>query len=131
MNEDDLMVGVTDTARNLGWGWVHFRPARTAKGYRTPVEGPLGKGWPDLVLMHDQHGIRFVELKGDGGVMSAEQRMVMEAILPAIEAVCRAGISVYDPNQAGSVRVNKRLRYLVWTPRQYLDGSVERELRGQ
>lgn len=95
------------------------------------MSGTLGAGWVDLVLTHDAHGIRFVELKGDGGSLSPEQAIVGDALLRAIEAVCRAGISVYDPNQAGSVRVNKRLRYLVWTPRQYLDGSVERELRGQ
>lgn len=47
--EDDLLANVTELAEQLEWGWVHFRPGMTTKGWRTPVSGPLGKGWVDLV----------------------------------------------------------------------------------
>lgn len=47
----DLQRQITDLAAMYGWTWVHFRAARTERGWRVPVEGPLGKGWPDLVLV--------------------------------------------------------------------------------
>jgi hypothetical protein len=48
----ELQAGIEQLAEMLGWWWVHFRPAKTKKGWRTPVEGPLGEGWPDLFLAH-------------------------------------------------------------------------------
>jgi hypothetical protein len=58
----------------LGWTYVHFRPARTRRGWVTPVQGPLGKGWPDLVLMRlrDKRLI-FAELKANDGKLTPEQ----------------------------------------------------------
>lgn len=47
----DLQRQITDLAAMYGWTWVHFRAARTERGWRVPVEGPMGKGWPDLVLV--------------------------------------------------------------------------------
>lgn len=47
----DLQRQITDLAAMYGWTWVHFRAARTERGWRVPVEGPLGKGWPDVVLV--------------------------------------------------------------------------------
>lgn len=130
MNEADLQRAVTDMMRLLGWSWYHARPGRTVDGWRTPGEGPLAKGWPDLAAFHDTHGILFVELKGTRGRMRDEQDMAMSVICGAIAAACRAGVSVYDPNQSGIVRVGRKLRYRVWTPAHLDDGSVERELRG-
>lgn len=130
MDEDALMKGITDTADQSGWLWVHIRPGRTKKGWATPIEGPLGHGWVDLVLVHKDRGIRFVEVKGDGGKRSLLQEAVGDALTEAIDAVCRAGISVYDPGRSGAIAVGRKLRYCVWTPREYLDGTIERELRG-
>ena len=65
---------VTDLAELLGWTWAHFRPARTEQGWRTPVSGPGGAGFPDLVLWRER--VIFVELKSDRGRMSAEQDAV-------------------------------------------------------
>jgi hypothetical protein len=41
MSEADLLAQVTELAELYGWQWVHFRPARTVHGWRTPVSGPL------------------------------------------------------------------------------------------
>ena len=73
MTEDDLMVAVTDMADRFHWSWAHFRPARTEKGWRTAVSGPLGAGWPDLVLTRALRGVLFVELKEAGGRLSPFQ----------------------------------------------------------
>jgi hypothetical protein len=60
-----------------GWEWVHFRPAQTSRGWRTPVQGPLGKGWPDLEMVRERDsGHIYVELKTEVGRLSPEQREV-------------------------------------------------------
>jgi hypothetical protein len=63
-------------AGTLGWAWSHFRPGRTKHGWRTPVSGPLGAGWPDYVLVRRER-IVFAELKSDVGVVSSAQRHVL------------------------------------------------------
>lgn len=62
ITEAEFQRQVTDLATMLGWSWAHFRPARTTRGWRVPVSGPLGAGWPDLVLVRDDRLI-FAELK--------------------------------------------------------------------
>lgn len=73
MKEAEWLTQVTELAEILGWSWVHFRPAKTRHGWRAPVSGPLGKGWPDLTLVHPRHGIVFAELKGSGGRLDPDQ----------------------------------------------------------
>lgn len=74
MTEADLLRAVTDLAAILGWQWVHWRPAQTAHGWRTPVQGPLGAGFPDLLLVREKdRRIMFVELKADRGKVSPAQ----------------------------------------------------------
>ena len=66
LREVDFLAQVTQLAEMRHWLWVHFRPAQTLKGWRTPVQGPLGKGWPDLLLIRPKDGRRLaVELKRD------------------------------------------------------------------
>ena len=84
MTEAELMHAVTDLATLLGWSWVHFRPAMTQHGYRTPVSGPLGKGWPDLVLVRTRdRRCLFLELKADGGKLTPDQKAVLDTLADA------------------------------------------------
>jgi hypothetical protein len=85
----ELQVLVVELATIYGWSWVHFRPARTERGWRTPVEGPLGKGWPDLVLIRERDGrIVFAELKREqGDDLSADQYFVLEYLRAAGQEV--------------------------------------------
>jgi hypothetical protein len=85
MTEAEFQRQVTDAAELFGWSWVHFRPAQTSKGWRTPVSGPLGKGWPDLVLIRGERLI-FAELKTDGAALTPEQDWV-NALLAATAEV--------------------------------------------
>ena len=72
------VVGPKGLATMLGWLHVGFRPAQTAHGWRTPITGELGAGWPDLVLLHvAKRRLLFRELKGATGEVSAEQRAVI------------------------------------------------------
>lgn len=83
-------AGFTDSviayARLRGWVVAHFRPARTAKGWRTAVSGD-GAGWPDLFMVRDDRAIA-AELKIPPNKLSAAQC----AWVKALEA---AGIPVY------------------------------------
>lgn len=62
MTEDEWAELVTDTAVRFRWRWAHFRPARTANGWRTPQSGD--HGFPDLTLA--RAGVLIVaELKAE------------------------------------------------------------------
>lgn len=75
------MEQVTTLAALRGWLWVHFRPARTERSWRTPVSGPLGKGWPDLVLFREaDRRLIFAELKRDGATTTRDQDWVIELL---------------------------------------------------
>lgn len=61
--EDEFLRMVIDLAHLYGWRAVHFRPALTLKGHRTPVQGDAAD-WPDLVLVHTRtFELIFAELK--------------------------------------------------------------------
>lgn len=75
LREDEWQSQVTDLCDLYGYSWVHFRAARTTKGWRVPVEGPLGEGWPDLHIVGRGRRI-YVELKRELGEVSAEQEAV-------------------------------------------------------
>lgn len=83
MTEDDFQQQVTDLADLYGWDWVHHRPAQTSKGWRTPVSGTMGKGWPDLVLVRtraDHRRLLWVELKTAGGKVDPAQVAVLSVL---------------------------------------------------
>ena len=103
MKERELQDAVIDCARALGWRVAHFRPAKTEKGWRTPVAAD-GAGWPDLVLVRGSRLI-FAELKSATGKLS-------DAQVEWEYALERSGHAVY-----------------VWRPDDWLHGGVEEVLR--
>jgi VRR-NUC domain len=70
MTEAQFQKAVTDALSVLGWRWCHFRPARTARGWRTPLSGDAG--FPDIVAVRDKR-VLFLELKAERGRLSGEQ----------------------------------------------------------
>lgn len=56
---------VVEIAEMYGWSWLHIRPGLRANNrWYVPVEGPLGRGWPDLILFRERDGRRLaVEIK--------------------------------------------------------------------
>lgn len=66
LSEADFQTQIIDLAERLGWRWMHVEKRLVSRGdsrgtYReTPTKGPLGKGWPDLVLVRDR--VQFVHL---------------------------------------------------------------------
>lgn len=101
MTERELQNAVGEMARTFGWRAAHFRPARTADGWRTAV-GFDGKGFPDLVLARER--LLFVELKAARGRLGPEQVAWREAL-----------------EHAGC-------EYHLWTPVEWMAGDVDRVL---
>ncbi len=84
VSERDWMRQVTDAAEMFGWTWAHFRPAMTSKGWRTPVSGPMGAGFPDLILCRGDRLV-LAELKSQDGRLTPDQRAVLDVLRPAAE----------------------------------------------
>jgi VRR-NUC domain len=79
--QDRLLRSVTEAewsetvvalARLFGFQVAHFRPARTERGWRTPVSAD-GAGFPDLVMLHPDGRGFAVELKREQGTTDAAQ----------------------------------------------------------
>lgn len=68
----------------FGWLWCHFRPARSNKGWRTPLAGH--KGLPDYVAVRDGV-LLFAELKDRYGKPSREQQEWIDALKAAGQQV--------------------------------------------
>ncbi len=69
-NEQAFTDAVIELARLRGLLVHHCRPARTAKGWATPIQGD--KGFTDLVIVGSR-GVLFRELKTESGRVSPEQ----------------------------------------------------------
>ena len=82
MTEDQLLAAVLDIAAYRGWRVTHFRPAKTDKGWRTPLSG--NPGFPDLVLARRGQVI-FAELKDADGRLSPAQKGWKEELGEAYE----------------------------------------------
>lgn len=77
LSEQDFQRAVIDVALLFRWRVAHHRPARTVRGWRTPVEGHAGV--PDLILARDGHVI-LAELKRHNGRVSPDQRLWLAAL---------------------------------------------------
>lgn len=107
MSGAEFQRQIAELAHIYGWEWVHFRPAQTARGWRTPVEGPLGKGWPDLFLAHPRkRRLLAVEIKRElGDSLTPEQTAVLHTLAAAgLETV------VWRPSDMTAGRVQAALQ---------------------
>lgn len=108
MSEEDLLGAVLDMAAVHGIRTVHFRAAKTERGWRTPVQGD-GKGWPDLVLVGPA-GVLFRELKSRSGLPTAEQEVWLGALADAGQ-----NADVWRPADLRSGRILAELRAIYKT----------------
>lgn len=103
-NEAEFTAQVIQYAQLHGWRVAHFRPALTAKGWRTPVQGD-GKGYPDLTLAKPGQLV-FAELKVGKNAPAPEQSLWLAVLGTA------PGVGVY-----------------LWTPESWPE--IERTLGGR
>lgn len=84
--EEEWASFVIGAAKAHGWMVAHFRPARTTRGWRTPVEGHSGS--PDLLLAR-RGVVLLVELKRDTTKPRPDQAAWLAAIGPRHGSVWR------------------------------------------
>lgn len=102
----DLQRQITDLAAMYGWAHVHFRAARTERGWRVPVEGPLGKGWPDLVLVSPMRRRTLaIEVKRELGDAPTPDQVYVHTILQEAGWTVR----VWRPSDMTSGRILEEL----------------------
>lgn len=77
--EAHFTTRVIQYARLCGWLVVHYRPARTAKGWATPLEGD--RGCPDVILARNGQ-VLLIELKAKRGTLGPGQREWLDALGP-------------------------------------------------
>ena len=78
--EANFQRAVIDMAHLYGWRVAHFRRARKANGWSTPVAAD-GKGFPDLFCVRPQTGHRLAaELKVPPNKVSVEQNDWLDAL---------------------------------------------------
>lgn len=77
MTEAQFADTVLELAKWHGWRVVHFRPARTQRGWRTALAGDIG--FPDLVLARGGQ-VLHVELKTVHGRLGRGQQEWADAI---------------------------------------------------
>lgn len=78
MSERDLLDAVLSLCKLYGWHTLHIRPARTDKGWRSPLQGD-GVGFPDIFAVRGDRQVA-VELKGAGGRVTPEQQAWLNAL---------------------------------------------------
>lgn len=99
LNETEWMGQVTQLADLYGWKWAHFRPAKTQHGWRTPVSGTIGKGWPDLTLVRERDKRTvFVETKRQGKHPDPDQAAILELLRR-----CGHEVYVWQPSDIDEV----------------------------
>ena len=70
MTEREWQSRVVDLVKVLGYRYAHFRPAQTARGWRTAMSGDAG--FPDMVIV-GRGRLIFAELKGEKTRVQSEQ----------------------------------------------------------
>ncbi len=81
-SEEVFTAKVIERAQGFGWRVAHFRPAKTARGWRTAVQGD-GEGFPDLILVR---GARIIaaELKVKLNQPTAKQQVWLHIFKQAL-----------------------------------------------
>lgn len=79
-SEAEFQQQVEQYARLRGWEFMHIRPAMNqVGGWRTPISGPLGSGFPDLILVRANRLI-FAELKAEKGRVTPAQKHCLDVL---------------------------------------------------
>mgnify|MGYP001567966255 FL=1 len=109
MSERQLQDAVVLLLQAKGYLVAHFRPAQTAKGWRTSMQGD--PGFPDIVAVRwcidsprECGHVFFIELKSERGRLDVHQEQWLDALGGALMEV----------------------HHRVWRPSDWLDGTIER-----
>jgi hypothetical protein len=115
VTEAALQLRIVETAAWLGWHSAHWRALQNRRGiWQVPVEGGLGKGWPDLTLLHpDRRRIIFAELKRQEKPLEPDQERVLGMLRQLV-----------GPREVGGIVV-PTVEVYVWRPSDIRDPIEE------
>jgi hypothetical protein len=85
VNETEWQEVVVAAMRSLGWR--HNFTRRTIGRGKKWTTATSCVGWPDLTAWHPRHGLIFVELKAEHGVVSEAQHDVLDSLREAGQRV--------------------------------------------
>jgi len=111
ISEAQLQDAIIELAQRLGWRAHAERPAWSAKGYRTPIQGDAG--FPDLVLARLPRLV-LIECKSETGRLSPEQQ---------------AWKAEFGDENVGIPARAFMFEYYVARPRDWTSGRIEELLR--
>lgn len=78
--EAEFQQQVEEYAALRQWEFMHIRPAMNqVGGWRTPISGALGRGFPDLLLVRGNRLI-FAELKAQKGRLTPAQSHCLDVL---------------------------------------------------
>jgi hypothetical protein len=126
-----LIVGRKPPGLAVIYGWlhVHFRPAKTERGWRTPGSGELLAGWPDLTLVHvRKRRLIFAELKRELLDDPSPDQVFVLDVLRSLETVGERPL-LEAVNGALRATVVPRIEVHVWRPSDLTEGRIEAVLR--
>ncbi|HNG24549.1 MAG TPA: hypothetical protein PLC03_11345 [Microthrixaceae bacterium] len=94
-SEAEWQRQVTALARRCGWLVFHVADSRRQVGARLVGDRGIA-GWPDLTLVHPDHGLIFAELKAERGRLTPLQRDTLSALATATDGD-RTRVHVWRP----------------------------------
>jgi hypothetical protein len=102
LTDAQLQEMVIDLAKLRGWKVHHTRPARTEKGWRTPISGHVG--FPDLVLARGGQ-ILILELKSESGRLTRQQQEWLDHLTHPTKGAAETDriVAVFRPSQWSNI----------------------------
>lgn len=95
--EREFQKWILDVAARYGWRVWHMPTPMRPIGGNKFVPDPRGRGFPDLVMMHERDGrLIFAEVKDESGVLSEAQEEFLRIARGIAEAIKR-GIDFHNP----------------------------------
>ena len=123
ISETAFASQVEDLLKIFQWRWCHFRPARTQKGWRTPLTGD--KGLPDYIAVRGGRLI-FAELKDRYSKPTPEQEGWLEDLRECVKTITTQPVQIGKGTEADLVYIARAEFGLIqlqevylWKPQDY------------
>lgn len=124
-NEREFQKAIVVMAQQYSWRYWHLPTPMRPIGGNKFVPDPRGKGFPDLVLIHEAPPrIIFAEVKDEKNVVSEEQR----EFLRLARGVSRISSAIVDFDSGGIPNQYRPIGVFVWRPANW--DLIEATLKG-
>ena len=119
ISERDFSTQVEDLLKLFGWRFCHFRPARTASGWRTAMIG--SKGFPDYIATRPPRLLIF-ELKSEKGKVSPEQEAWLADLRECVKMITFVPIVKGQlPGGKEDLSLFPSIEVYLWRPNNFIE----------